>query len=129
MPMFVTVAVENNSEGTQYESDLILSSTDIELSDKTIANILLRMNGFEKKYPENVENAIRELNTYLNNISLNSEKKNAVKPKLADSVIPDLIGIVEGGDISVPPAELISKPISEEEFDAISAPKDSQIKY
>ena len=46
LPMFVTVAVENNEKETVYRNDMIYASTDIRLSDHRIGNLLLLVNYF-----------------------------------------------------------------------------------
>ena len=65
LPMFVTVAVENNEKETVYRNDMIYASTDIRLSDRRIGNLLLLVNDFQTEPPLHIQSCIRDLQDYL----------------------------------------------------------------
>ena len=128
MPTFITVAVQNGPKGTEYKSDMILSSSDIKLTDNRISSILLKINGFEDKFPAHINKDIQELQEYLDRITIETSGDNkSIRPdfELKDSRIPDLYRIIEGGTTAVPPREIIETPITSEEADAISTAQNS----
>ena len=68
LPMFVTVAVANNAESTEYVSDMVLASTKIHLSDNKIAQCLLHLNNMDVEPPMRVKRAISTLVEYYTSI-------------------------------------------------------------
>lgn len=65
MPMFISVAVENQPGKTVYRNDAVLASTGVRLEDNRIADILLSMNGLVTDYPEYIKKDIRELEEFV----------------------------------------------------------------
>lgn len=69
MPMFVTVAVKNDSSGTEYASDMVLAGSGTELENNRISKLLLELNDIHQKYPDYIEKDIREISQYLEKIN------------------------------------------------------------
>lgn len=65
-PMFVTFVKENTDKGTVYENDMVFATTGTSLKDNRIGKILLKLNGYETKYPKEIQDAIRILENYIN---------------------------------------------------------------
>lgn len=65
MPMFISVAVENQPDKTIYCNDAVLASTGIRLEDNRIADIMLSLNGLETDYPDYIKKDLRELEEYM----------------------------------------------------------------
>lgn len=76
LPMFISVAVENQPNKTVYRNDAVLASTGVHLEDNRIADILLSMNGLKADYPEYIKKDLRELQEYLD------KEQSFVKEKL-----------------------------------------------
>lgn len=119
MPMFITVAVKNSPKGTEYISDMVLSSSEIKLTDNRIASLLLKINGFEDRCPDYILRDIQELQEYLDRISISEKTSNPVEVKLCEDRIPDLIRIIEGGNTAIPPVEMTEHRITAEQAENI----------
>ena len=54
IPFLFTAAIKNSESETVYKNEMLLAQTHVSLTDKRIARMLLRMNGFDTKLPESV---------------------------------------------------------------------------
>lgn len=65
IPFLFTAAIKNSESETVYKNEMLLAQTHVSLTDKRIARMLLRMNGFDTKLPESVTAAMKTLAEYL----------------------------------------------------------------
>lgn len=69
LPMFASVAVKNDETGTEYMSETVIGFAPVKSKERLrINSILLYLNGFEKKLPEDVENAVKVLEKYIKDV-------------------------------------------------------------
>ena len=61
IPFLFTAAIKNSESETVYKNEMLLAQTHVSLTDKRIARMLLRMNGFDTKLPESVTAAMQTL--------------------------------------------------------------------
>lgn len=118
MPMFVTVAVKNDKDTTDYESDMILASTGVSLTENQITKLLLSLNGFNIEPPDYIKKDIKELEDYLNMISFKRSKKNSKAGiKLTSDHIFEFDQLVTGKEDVRPPITSLEKNITDEFLD------------
>ena len=101
MPMFVSVAIENKPDATNYANEVVLASTGTALADNRIANILLSMNKFDIDYPEYIKKDIRELEEYLEQTKSALATAPILDLKLAEDKTIGFQQIVLGGNKAV----------------------------
>lgn len=65
IPAFMTFAVANSEEGTVYERRIVHAIAKQNLKDDALAALLLKLNGFDYTYPDDIQNAIRLISSYL----------------------------------------------------------------
>lgn len=117
MPMFISVAVENNEKETVYENDVVLASTGVRLEDNRIADILLSMNGLVVDYPEYIKNDLRELKEFVERTKVKSSEvvESGVDyledMELTEDQFKDFQKIVMGGCKAVLPDEMKGIPL------------------
>lgn len=116
LPMFVTVAVENNEKETVYRNDMIYASTDIRLSDRKIGNLLLLVNDFQTEPPLHIQSCIRDLQDYLDRMKVAEKKAASADITLSENKLQDMNAIMNGGDRTGLPRELVEKVLSEESY-------------
>ena len=109
LPMFVTVAVENNEKETVYRNDMIYASTDIRLSDHRIGNLLLLVNDFQTEPPLHIQD-------YLDRMKVAEKKAASADITLSENKLQDMNAIMNGGDRTGLPRELVEKVLSEESY-------------
>ena len=93
MPMFVSVAVKNNKDGTQYRNNVVYASAGITLKEKRIGELLLLLNGFEIDLPDDIKRCMAQLEDYLTTVQPDSR----VDVNLTDDKISDMNALTEGG--------------------------------
>ena len=98
LPMFVTVAVENNEKETVYRNDMIYASTDIRLSDRRIGNLLLLVNDFQKEPPLHIQSCFRDIQDYLDRMKVAEKKAASADITLSENKLQDMNAIMNGGD-------------------------------
>nr|WP_303180680.1 hypothetical protein [Lachnoclostridium phocaeense] len=96
MPMFVTIAVENDATYTSYKSDMVLAGSGVSLTDNRISDLLLILNHFDAEYPEHIKRAVRELQCYMD--SLLNTSHAVTEQKLSDDVIAKMPKVISCGD-------------------------------
>jgi len=116
MPMFVTVAVANSPEGTDYKNDAIHASANIELKDDRIADVLLLLNGFETELPEYIKRDMRELQEYADRLRTLKEREH-MDIELKDDKIQEFDRAVTAGEAIKAPDGMLEKAITDEFFD------------
>ena len=89
IPFLFTAAIKNSESETVYKNEMLLAQTHVSLTDKRIARMLLRMNGFDTKLPESVTAAMKTLAEYL-------EVNAALDMQLQDLQLEDLRRIANG---------------------------------
>ncbi len=94
LPMFVTVAVENNEKETIYESHAIYASSDLKLTNNKIGRLLLLSNDFKTEPPEHIKECIRMLQDY---IDQNGKKVEGVR--LTNDRIEKMGHLVKDNDV------------------------------
>ena len=114
LPMFVTVAVANNEKETVYRNDMVYASTDIRLSDRKIGNLLLLVNDFKTEPPLHLQSCIRDLQDYLDRMHVAAKKAESAGITLNDNRIQDMNAIMNGGDKTGLPMDLVEKILDEE---------------
>jgi len=83
IPAFMTFAVENSDKGTVYERKIVHAVAREELKDDVLASLLLKINGFQDKYPEYISDAVRTISEYLDRQeSTNIEIKEPLSPEV-----------------------------------------------
>lgn len=98
LPMFVSVAVSNDENGTDYMNEAVVGIASVKSKERLrISRILLYINGFEKKLPDDVEAAVKVLEKYIQDVE-NAEGNVSVSTNLTDDRIPAYTEIVGGGD-------------------------------
>lgn len=98
LPMFVTVAVKNDENGTEYMSESVVGIASTKSKERLrISSILLHLNGFDKKLPDDVEAAVRVLEKYIQDVE-KAEGDTSVPVRLADDNITACAEITGGGD-------------------------------
>ena len=93
IPFLFTAAIKNSESETVYKNEMLLAQTHVSLTDKRIARMLLRMNGFDTKLPESVTAAMKTLAEYL---EVNAEPVSALDMQLHDLQLEDLRRIANG---------------------------------
>lgn len=112
LPMIVSVAISNDAHTTKYKTNVILSVTDLHLTDNRIAKALMALNDFEQELPPNVKNALKEIINYI--YRMKGEDITAgknTKTVLTDDVISRMLSIIEGGDRVIIPAKDIASDV------------------
>lgn len=97
MPMFVSVATDNQPEGTTYASEVVLASTGTALTDNRIASILLSLNGFEIDYPDYIKKNIREIEEFVERTKSALPTAPIFETELTDDKIVGFQQVVMGG--------------------------------
>lgn len=92
LPMFVTVAVENNETETIYESNVIYASCESRLTDKRIGRLLLLVNDFSTEPPEYIKDCIRLLQDYID------QNGNVLDVALTNDRISDMEHVIDKND-------------------------------
>lgn len=116
LPMFITVAVANDESGTQYESDAIHASTELNLKDDRIANLMLLLNGFEADMPEYIQKDIFEIHEYFKKCE-EIRQADQIPVTLTDDKICLFHKTTVCGDHVKPPRKITEKPITDEFLD------------
>ena len=93
IPFLFTAAIKNSESETVYKNEMLLAQTHVSLTDKRIARMLLRMNGFDTKLPESVTAAMKTLAEYL---EVNAAPVSAPDMQLQDLQLEDLRRIANG---------------------------------
>ena len=93
IPFLFTAAIKNSESETVYKNEMLLAQTHVSLTDKRIARMLLRMNGFDTKLPESVTAAMKTLAEYL---EVNAAPVSALDMQLQDLQLEDLRRIANG---------------------------------
>ena len=75
MPMFISVAVENQPGKTVYRNDAVLASTGVYLEDNRIGDIMLSMNGLVTEYPDYIKKDLRELEEFVERTNALAKEK------------------------------------------------------
>jgi len=65
IPAFMTFAVANSDEGTIYDRRIVHAIAKQNLKDDALAALLLKLNGFDYTYPDDIQDAIRVISSYL----------------------------------------------------------------
>lgn len=99
LPVFVSVAVKNDDEGTKYANNVVLGTTQVRLQDNRFSGLLLRMNGFRgQKLPDDVDAALCTICDYLSSVQETAQTNSkAAGVILKDDVFPELCEIAGGG--------------------------------
>lgn len=97
LPMFVSVAVKNDENGTDYINNTVMSGTGIRLTDNRIAKLLLYINDFDAVLPPEVEAAARTIESYINEVR-EAAGNDAASKHLSDDRISDYCSIAGGGN-------------------------------
>lgn len=99
LPMFITVAVGNDENGTKYKSNVILSASGIHLTDNRIAKVLMSLNGFEQALPKNIKMALTEIIDYVYKVKGKEiSSYDSTDVELTDDAISRILFLVEGDD-------------------------------
>lgn len=93
IPFLFTAAIKNSESETVYKNEMLLAQTHVSLTDKRIARMLLRMNGFDTKLPESVTAAMKTLAEYL---EVNAAPVSALDMQLQYLQLEDLRRIANG---------------------------------
>lgn len=104
LPMFISVAVKNTEEGTEYANNVVLGTTSVHLKDNRLAGILLYLNGFKQRdLPEDVEAALRTLQQYLSSIKGDGSLSHmeSADVALTDDLLNEFCMITGGGGRTV----------------------------
>ena len=91
IPFLFTAAIKNSESETVYKNEMLLAQTHVSLTDKRIARMLLRMNGFDTKLPDTA--AMKTLAEYL---EVNAAPVSALDMQLQDLQLEDLRRIANG---------------------------------
>ena len=116
LPMFVTVAIANDENGTTYKNEIIYASTDTRLADHKIGKLLLLLNEFQTQPPLHIQACARDLQEYLDKLRISSA--DTVPVGLKDDKIREMSGIINGDDrVGLPnnkTAQLLSEDLYED---------------
>ena len=108
IPAFMTFAVANSDEGTIYERRIVHAIAKQDLKDDALAALLLKLNGFDYTYPDDIQDAIQLISSYLDRQQ--SSHLESTEPKedifLEDDEILSLNNFV-GGNYQVKYSERI----------------------
>jgi len=98
MPMFLSVAVANNEEGTDFEHELLMGTMERHLTCNTISKYILRLQELNITPPDNIKKALNDVMNYLVERSSN-ENVTEVDRKLTSNLFNDFKRIACGGDV------------------------------
>ena len=116
LPLFLTVAVANNEEGTEYKNDAIHASADVCLKEDRIADIILLLNGFQPDLPDYIKRDLQELQDYAAKRS-QIQKSEDLSIQLKEDKTHMFHQITECGDAVKPPMGMIDHSVTDEFFD------------
>ena len=102
IPMFVTIATANSSEGTSYFSDAVLASTGYTIKENRVAALLLELNEFQTDLPPKIKKHMAELQAYLDRVRMDGDGNGLLSTSgrvLEEDRILDGLGISVRGDV------------------------------
>lgn len=116
IPMFITVAVANDENGTKYRNDAVHAGIKPDLKDDRIAKILLLINGFHEELPEYIKKDIREIQEYADRLSFSSLDEDILGIELTEDLFGGIERVACGDDVRAP-EKMLGTPITDEFFD------------
>lgn len=99
LPMFVSVAVKNDENGTEYINNTVMGVTGVKLKDNRIAKLLLYINDFESELPQDVKEAVNTLSRYIEDVKTAAGEDSAAAD-LTDDKISEYCGIAAGNRVN-----------------------------